>query len=72
MQHMKRNIQNGRYAERVAGFTQFNVLGIRFSHLTYISNDSSCSSLLLWLTQKFFIDESGKKYLMGTVKVISQ
>ena len=57
-------------AERVTKFTQFYMLGIGFSHLNYIYNDSFSSPSISLLLKSYLSLKSGikKKYLMGTDK----
>ena len=61
-------LYNAKYAQRVTGFTQFHVLSIRFSHLTYISSDSSCSSLLLQFKSSLPMKSGKKKVSYGYCK----
>ena len=61
-------VPNVKNAERVTCFTQFYILGLRSSHLIYISNDWFSCSLSL-LTHKFFTAEIwNKKVYYGYCK----
>ena len=59
-----------KYTDRVTRFTQFHVLGLSFSQLIYISNDSSPSSLSLLLKSSLPLKSEKKHYGYCTGHVI--
>ena len=63
-------VSNVKYAERLTRFTQVHIVGLCFSHLIYIFNDSS-SSLSLTLKNSLRL-KSEKKVYYDAAKVMSQ
>ena len=63
-------VSNVKYAERLTRFTQFHIVGLFFSQLIYIFNDSSSSlSLPLKISLRL---KSEKKVYYDAAKVMSQ